>query len=87
MEKSVETPGKYQHKSKLESRQMVLGWVFCVYGTQGCWLACSGSAEGLSFKGRNFSAVSVKPCCLSQEAYFTFLFAFGGIVVKKINLC
>lgn len=31
MEESVETPGKYQYKSKLESRQMVLGWFFFVF--------------------------------------------------------
>lgn len=71
--------GKYQHKSKLESKQR---WRLLVYGTKGCWLALSPDAEGLSFKGRNFSPISEKPYCLSQEAYFTFLF-FCGIVLKK----
>lgn len=68
----------YKHKSKLESKET---FFVVVYGTKGCCLARSPDAEGLSFKGRNFSPVALKPCCLSQEAYFVF---FYGIILKSV---
>lgn len=78
MEKTGST--YYTNKSKLESKETLF---VVVYGTKGCCLACSPDAEGLSFKGRNFSPVALKPCCLSQEAYFTLVF-FYGIIFKSV---